>query len=158
MDNSKSKYYLIPIIALSVFLTSACENDSDKDELKPEIELIFPQSCDTVYISEIFTIESLLTDNQELGSYNIEIHENFDQHGHSTESIVCVLDDKKEPVNPYAFNKSLPITEGLKEYTTDLEITIPDGIDTGDYHINISVTDKAGWQSFRIVSIKILKR
>lgn len=146
------------VTLLAVFLFFGCEEEPITDLEKPAIELIFPQSCDTIYIGESFTLRTLLSDNEKLSSYSVELHNNFDQHGHSTESVACDLDEAKAPVNPFYYRESYEINGEPGEFTTNLAIEIPDGVDEGDYHVNISVIDKSGWQTFRIVSVKILNR
>lgn len=84
--------------------------------------------------------------SQELGNFNIEIHINFDHHTHSTSATECTLGPKKSPINPWVFNQSQKIPAGKKSFETKLDITIPEEIDTGDYHFMIRLTDKAGWQ------------
>ena len=91
----------------------------------------------------------------ELGSFNIEIHNNFDHHTHSTSAADCPLDEKKNAVNPWVYNESFDIPAGQKEYASAVDIKIPDNIDTGDYHFMLRLTDKVGWQELKAVSIKI---
>ena len=49
------------------------------------------------------------------------------------------------------------IEEGLTTYEIDISITIPNDIDTGDYHCAYSVTDATGWQSRTSIDIKIIE-
>jgi beta-glucosidase/6-phospho-beta-glucosidase/beta-galactosidase len=158
------KIFLGLIFILFVFIT--CSKD-DVDDEKPEIDLTasdaFPVNCDTLYFGETFTFTALFTDNVELGSYSIDIHNNFNHHSHTTEVTECNLDDIKDPVNPYVSIEDYDIPEGLDAYETSLEITIPDGdsngeFDEGDYHFFISLVDKEGWSVQKGLSIKILKR
>jgi len=149
---------------------NACEKDDEIDEKKPIIDLTiqdaFPVNCDTLYFGETFELKVLFSDNVELGSenaYSIDIHHNFDHHSHSTEVTECNLDPKKDPVNPFLLIENYDIPEGLREYTTDLSISIPsadeDGqYDEGDYHFMIKVTDKEGWSVQKGLSIKMLHR
>jgi len=152
------------IFILIVFIT--CSKDEVDDE-KPEIDLTgsgaFPQNCDTLYFGETFIFKVLFTDNVELGSYSIDIHNNFDHHSHSTEVTECNLDNVKEPVNAYVSIEDYDIPEGLDAYETSLEITVPNGnsageFDEGDYHFFISLTDKEGWSAQKGLSVKILRR
>ncbi|EAQ51286.1 hypothetical protein MED217_17125 [Leeuwenhoekiella blandensis MED217] len=43
------------------------------------------------------------------------------------------------------------------EYEIQIEVSIPEDIDTGDYHCSYSVTDETGWQSRTSVDIKIVE-
>lgn len=145
----------------------SCNNENNIDNEKPEIDLTiadaFPANCDTLYFGVEFTIKFLLKDNVELGSYSIDIHNNFDHHSHSTEVTVCDLWPKKVPVNPFVFINDFKIPEGKKEIKTNQVISIPGSngsgeFDEGDYHFFISLTDKEGWSTQKGLSIKILKR
>jgi hypothetical protein len=86
-----------------------------------------PQNCDTLWLGETFTFRALFTDNRALGSFSIEIHENFDHHAHSTEVTECELNPVKQPVNPFLFIRNFEIPEGLAEYEANVEILIPAG-------------------------------
>ncbi len=159
----KTYKIIIPVL-LSIFFYS-CEKNIDKE--KPSIDLsiqdAFPVNCDTLYFGEPFNFIALFTDNVELGSYSIDIHNNFDHHSHSTEVIECSLDPIKTPVNPFLFIEDYDIPAGLSAYQTDTSITIPLGdetgnFDEGDYHFFISLTDKEGWSTQKGLSVKILRR
>lgn len=119
----------------------------------------FPHACDTVYVGETFVFRATFTDNRELGAYSIDIHHNFDHHSHSTEYEECELDPKKPATeNVWLFIQPYTIPEGLKTYEAEVSIQVPEGIDTGDYHFFLALTDKEGWQTIRGVGIKILER
>ena len=91
----------------------------------------------------------------ELGSFNLEVHNNFDHHTHSTEAGECRQDPVKQPVNPWIFNQDYPIPAGETVYEANLRIPIPADVDPGEYHFMIRVTDASGWQQLRSVSIRI---
>lgn len=159
---------ILYVILLLSFFATTCERDIDRE--KPIIDLsiqgAFPVNCDTLYFGESFKVKVLFTDNAELGStgsYKIDIHNNFDHHSHSTEVSECDLDPIKTAVNPLLFIDDFDIPAGLKEYETDLTVSIPSGdgsvdYDAGDYHFFISLTDKEGWSAQKGLSIKILHR
>lgn len=155
----------IPILILLLALISCGKKEIDKE--KPVIDLsladAFPVNCDTLYFGETFVFHAHFTDNAGLGSYSIDIHNNFDHHSHSTEVTECSLDPEKEPINPFTFINDYEMPDGLNEYETELYITIPSGngselFDAGDYHFFISLTDKEGWSQQKGLSIKILHR
>jgi len=158
------KYFTLLIVAL-LFLNACDDNEIDTE--KPSVDLTitdaFPISCDTLYFDEPFTVKALLTDNVELGSYNIDIHNNFDQHTHSTEFESCTLDAIKTAVNPYVFIQDYTIPTASAEYTTEVLMTFPssdgtDLYDEGDYHFQITVIDKEGWSTLVGLNVKILHR
>lgn len=157
--------YFILLIIVSIFIPACSEDDIDTE--KPSIDLTitdaFPTSCDTIYFDEPFTVKILLKDNVELGSYNIDIHNNFDQHTHSTEFETCTLDVVKTAVNPYIFIQDYTIPTASAEYTTDIPLTLPASngtglYDEGDYHFQITVVDKEGWSTLKGFNVKVLHR
>ena len=156
---------IFSLAVLLIVLGTACEEDIDKE--KPSIDLsipdAFPVNCDTLYFGETFELKALFSDNAELGSYSIDIHHNFDHHAHSTEVTECSLDPVKDPVNPFLLIEEYVIPSGLKEYETDVSISIPasngtGSYDEGDYHFFVSLTDAEGWSTQKGLSIKILYR
>ncbi|MEK9600222.1 MAG: DUF4625 domain-containing protein [Bacteroidota bacterium] len=164
MNTSK---IIILLVVLSILL-NACQDDEKPtiDTEKPLIDLTildaFPTSCDTLYFDEPFIVKALLTDNVELGAFNIDIHNNFDHHTHSTEFEQCTLGAVKTAENPYVYiqDYTLPVTN---EFTTDVSMTIPssdgtDLYDEGDYHFQIRLTDKEGWSTMKGLNVKLLRR
>jgi len=164
MNTSK---IIILLVVLSILL-NACQDDEKPtiDTEKPLIDLTildaFPTSCDTLYFDEPFIVKALLTDNVELGAFNIDIHNNFDHHTHSTEFEQCTLGAVKTAENPYVYiqDYTLPVTN---EFTTNVSMTIPssdgtDLYDEGDYHFQIRLTDKEGWSTMKGLNVKLLRR
>lgn len=157
-------YFLVPLFLLiTVISCDTKETDNEKPEIDLTIAGVFPLNCDTLYFGEDFTVKFLLKDNVELGSYSIDIHNNFDHHSHSTEVTACEMWPVKTPVNPFVFIADFDIPAGSADFTTAETISIPAGngngaFDEGDYHFFISLTDKEGWSTQKGLSIKILKR
>ncbi|MCE2615797.1 MAG: DUF4625 domain-containing protein [Phocaeicola sp.] len=158
-----NKHLVIYSLNLLLFLlvTSCSKEESHKDLEKPVIETnsdAVPQNCQVFYKGEEIPFRYTFTDNEGLGSYNIEIHNNFDHHTHSTDAGDCSLDEKKKPVQPWVYNKDFFIQENSLRYNAQVNIPIPANIDSGDYHFMVRVTDKSGWQELKAVSIKILDK
>ena len=156
---------IIFILVLSLTHFHSCKEE-DIDKEKPAIDLTiqdaFPVNCDTLYFGESYTLKIRFTDNAELGSYSIDIHNNFDHHSHSTEVEECNMDPDKEPVNPWVFIQDYEIPAGLTEHVTDITLSLPSDCcgeyDEGDYHFFISLTDAEGWSAQKGLSVKIMKR
>lgn len=152
------------IIPTLLFLCTLCacsssDDDESKDMTYPEISVegvvANPVNCEIYHRGDVIPFEYLFTDNQELGSYNIEIHQNFEHHTHSTAAEECPMDEVKEPVKPWVYNQDFSIPAGLRTFKARHDILIPADIDTGDYHFMIRLTDYAGWQQLHAVTIKI---
>ncbi len=145
------------IIALSLFFIG-CDKD-EIDNTPPAIEanyLSFPENCSEIKRGENFTFKAKFTDDIELGSFGLDIHHNFDQHNHSTEPGVCPQDPIKSPSNPFVLIENHEIPAGLTTFEANVSVAVPNDIDTGDYHFMIKVTDKAGWQTLKGLSVKII--
>lgn len=153
---------LLYCIVCFLFLSCSSDDDDKKDMEKPVIEMNagsgYPLTCDVLYKGESFTFKAIFKDNQELGSYNLEIHNNFDHHSHSTDDVECDLDEKKKPVKPFVYNQNFNIPNGSVFYEAEKEISIPKDIDSGDYHFMIRLTDQSGWQQLKAISLKIKDR
>lgn len=149
------------MITALLLMASCSSNDDDnqvKDMEKPSIvdgKVPSPIDCQVYRRGDVIPFRYTFTDNVELGAFNIEIHNNFDHHTHSTSSADCPLDKKKEPVKPWVYNQDYTIAPGQKTYDAQVDIPIPTDIDEGDYHFMVRLTDKSGWQQLKAISVKI---
>ena len=149
------------LLLITLLMTSCSSDDStDIDEQKPTISINyddgFPQACEQLVKGETYIFKALVTDNKALAAYGLDIHSNFDHHTHDDQEGDCDLDPIKEGVNPLLYLESFSIEGGPTTYEINIEITIPNDVDTGDYHCAYSVTDETGWQSRTSVDIKIV--
>ena len=132
---------------------------AEKDTVPPEIlsagSETCPLNCEEFSRGSVLEFAYNFSDNFELGSYNLEIHNNFDHHTHSTEAGECRQDAVKEAVKPWIFNKDYTIPSGSKHYEARISIPVPDDVDLGEYHFMIRLTDSSGWQELRSVGIRI---
>lgn len=92
-----------------------------------------------------------------MASYSIEMHHNFDHHTHDDQEDPCELEPITTAVNPFNFSTNNSVPEGLTNFEIEAVITIPATIDTGDYHLALSVTDVTGWQARTAVDVKIVE-
>ncbi|HCY73242.1 MAG TPA: hypothetical protein DHU75_03790 [Rikenellaceae bacterium] len=153
-------FFMNLVICATVVWALGCSKEGiqGKDMEKPQIldgDIPSPIDCEVYYIGDEIPFRYTFTDNDALGNFNIEIHNNFDHHTHSTSAGDCPLDPKKDPVNPWIYNQDFSIPSGLKTFEAKVDIPIPAGIDTGDYHFMIRLTDKTGWQQLKAISFKI---
>lgn len=148
-------------LVLFIFIFSACSSDDnvDKDEQKPTISINydggFPKSCAVLKKGNTYNFRAMATDNMALATYSFDIHHNFDQHTHDDQGEQCDMDPIKQAGNPWIFMENYPIGNDLTVYEINISITVPNDIDTGDYHCTYSITDKTGWQSRTSIGIKI---
>ena len=144
--------------AAALLLTAACGNDDIADDMPvitDEGITANPVDCQVYNRGDKIPFRYRFTDNEELGNYNIEIHNNFDHHSHGTVAGDCALYPKKKAENPWVYNQSYEIPAGSQMFNANINIPIPKDIDAGDYHFMVRVTDKSGWQEIKAVSIKV---
>ncbi|WP_246296568.1 DUF4625 domain-containing protein [Winogradskyella vidalii] len=155
-----SKY--VSFLFFTILVTSCSSDDSsDIDEQRPTITINydggFPQACEQLVKGETYIFRAQVSDNQALASYSLDLHHNFDHHTHDDQDVYCETDPIKVAVNPLMYIENFNIEDGLTTYEINIEITIPNDVDTGDYHCAYSVTDETGWQSRTSVDIKIVE-
>lgn len=145
-----------------IAVISACDNETEVDTQQPEISFAieggFPQQCDTAYLGEPLLFKVKFTDNTELKSYKVDIHNNFDHHTHGSDNMPCEYEPDKVPANPFFTNEVWDIGGTAELTVSHQQIVIPDDVDTGDYHLMVYVTDHAGNQSWKAVDFKILPK
>ena len=149
------KTFLSLILLCALCACSSSEDDMTYPEISGKDIVAVPTDCQVFKCGEVIPLNYVFTDDTELGSYNVEIHNNFDHHTHSTSSVECQMDAKKEPVKPWVFNQDFTIPAGQRLFNARHDIAIPADIDPGDYHFMIRLTDRAGWQQLHAVAIKI---
>lgn len=148
------------LIAALLLLNSCSKNEkTDIDTVYPTIDVsaatAFPKQCSSLKRGEKFIFRANLADNVELGALSVDIHHNFDHHSHSTEVNDCASDPIKAPIKPFLLIKSFALPAGQPSHQIAEEIMVPADIDPGDYHFLIRLTDRAGWQTIKGLSIKI---
>lgn len=147
------------VLLIGVWSCTKNENTPEKDTEKPTITINydggFPKSCEVLERGKTYTFKVQVSDNVGLAKYAIDIHHNFDHHTHDDQGSKCELEPIKKPKTPFKFLKNYTIKSTPKKYEILQEITIPNNVDTGNYHCQISVIDLTGWQSRTSVDIKI---
>ena len=116
---------------------SACDEE-DADTTKPVITLDEPEDGDSLRIGESVHFECDFSDDEALGSYLIEIHNNFDGHGHKTRADETV---------PFSIKKSYDLNNLRNTHVHHHDIVISDNATPGAYHLVVYCTDAAGNQS-----------
>lgn len=154
------KILTIPFFVIVFLLFAACSKES-KDDIYPEIKMDccggYPVNCDEIKRGTTFTFIAELSDNEELGAFSLDIHHNFDHHTHSTDPVPCEFEPVKSPVNPFRLISEYEIPVGSENFSASVDIFIPADADTGDYHMMVRLTDKAGWQTIKGISFKVIE-
>jgi hypothetical protein len=134
-------------MATTVIALNSCKEDSDTE--KPLINLIEPAEGDALQIGGAHGVhfEVEFTDNEDLASYKVNIHPNFDGHGHTTYSSI-------EEVVDFEYEKSWELS-GRNASVHHHEITIPENVKSGAYHLMVYCTDAAGNEAHIAVNIAL---
>ncbi len=150
------KIYSLLLLGLVVAM-AGCRDERDMElpEIITEDIVAAPSECDAYRRGDTISFCYRFRDNEELGKFNLEIHSNHDHHTHSTSAVDCELDPEHEPISPWVYNQDFDIAPGTSDYTAHVDIVVPEGVDLGDYHFMIRLTDQAGWQQLRSIAIKI---
>ena len=131
------------ICFLALGLTiSACSSDDDGDTTKPVIKLNAPTEGAHLLIGDEHGIhlDMDLEDNGLLSSYKINIHPNFDGHGHSRSEQTKTVD--------FEFTKIWDVSGSKNKHIHHHEIKIPSDATPGNYHLMVFCTDNSGNESF----------
>ncbi len=148
---------LLGFFALALVSCTETEIDEEKPIITVNYAGGFPQTCENLSRGQSYTIKAKVADNLELASYSIEMHHNFDHHTHDDQEDPCELEPITTAVNPFNFSTNNNVPEGLTNFEIEAVVTIPTTIDTGDYHLALSVTDVTGWQARTSVDVKIVE-
>lgn len=140
----KTKFYflVISLLAICSVCLPACDNDEKGDVTKPVIDLIEPEEGAVLKIGNGKGVhfEMNLSDDVMLRSYKINIHNNFDHHGHDSRAA-------GEKNTAFTFDKVYDVS-GLKNTKVHhRDIVIPADAAPGDYHLMVWCTDAAGNQT-----------
>ena len=135
----------INILAMSMIcvatfaLLFSCSKD-DGDTTPPVINLIEPEEAAVLKIGSNIHFAMELSDNDLLSSYLVEIHSNFDGHGH-TKSV------EDEETEVFYFKKSWDVSGEKNVNIHHHEIAIPENATSGNYHLMVYCTDVSGNES-----------
>ncbi len=158
---------MMALVSMTMFVACSKEEDEHKPVITTEgVDVPNPINCQVYHRGDTIFFHYAFEDEEELGSYAIEVHSNHDHHSHSTESndheeVECTHEhehsEAEEADEASHWNNSwtFSIPAGLKRYEAKNEFAIPDTIAEGDYHFMIRLTNKAGWQQIKALAIII---
>jgi len=134
---------LVVALFMTALLAASCKKD-DVDNTKPTIVINEPEEEEQFALGSELHLDVDFTDNVELHQYKVDIH-SAEGHIHKSTS------------EKWVFEKVYDLS-GMKNKNVHALIDIPATIDTGDYHVIIYCTDKAGNESnaFKTFEVKVL--
>lgn len=151
----KKIQYLAVVSIASLFAFTSCSSDDNTDTQKPVVDLVAPKEGSKLEAGKDIHFDMLVSDNEGLGSYNVDIHNNFDGHGHSgdnhTHAIKAVVETK-----PFAYNNTWDLGGVKNDQIHHHEIVIAADATPGKYHFAVKVLDKAGNQTMVFRNIEIV--
>ncbi len=149
MKNIKFSIIVFMLAVAGIF--SSCEKD-EADTVQPVIEVSGPEANEVLYVGSKIHFEVDFSDDVELKSYKVDIHDNFDGHTHKS---------TKHEGTPWHFQQSWDFEAGKKSaHVHHHEIVIPteiagEEVATGDYHFMVYCTDAAGNESWVAIDVEI---
>jgi len=134
---------------ITSFVFGSCSSDDATDTQKPTIILVEPGDHEGFLPGSELHIEGILSDNDGLASYKIEIHGASDGHNHA-----------RAVNNYFQYEQSFTLADQPKVYEMKHEIQIPllqndAPLTPGHYHVGIFALDKSGNQEQLFVEIYI---
>lgn len=154
----KNHKFLSLFAITSSLLMTSCNNDDDAiavilDTEKPTITLNDPVDDEVIAPGSDIHFDAVFTDNVELASYKVDIHDASDGHTHGRG-----LAD--ETTNPWSHNQSWQIEAGLKTKSVHHHIAVPTTVNgkpikEGHYHLGVFCIDKAGNEQKLFIEIAI---
>lgn len=146
------RFLLILFLAGFLIFQEACKKEQDEE--LPAISLVSPANCDSTLQGTFINFKATFTDNDELARYAIDIHQNFDHDSYATTDQGCNFGPDQTPFNPFKYGIVDEIPPGLKSYTAELNILVPESTDSGDYFMVVYAQDKRGLQKWYSISLK----
>ena len=126
----KSSLLISVVVSLLVFV--ACENDDDLVDVDaPVITVNEPVYGEAFEAGEPLHFNVLFEDNNELATFNIDIHNDFDSHAHGRRNL-----------NPFEYEESFELTGKSDDVLED--ILIPADATAGPYHLTVEAIDAEG--------------
>jgi len=126
---AKNNLKFVLLIALLLALIVGCKKE---DTEKPVITISSPTEASSYKQGETINVVGKITDNENLKQYKIDFHIG---NGHSHGKMQTTTAD-------FEFEDIRDI-EG-KTYDLNLNITLPDNVTVGEYHLIIDATDQSG--------------
>lgn len=142
---------------------ASCEEEADNDVQNPDIQILQTDPLPTPTLicgneeeafqltgGDLFPIELKITDNEALSEFKLDIHSNFDCHGHGTNSGLNIAPPE---VASATENWSVLDIQNLQgtEAILDLDLQLPNNITAGSYHFSLQALDLSGNESTLLI-------
>ncbi|WP_081912609.1 DUF4625 domain-containing protein [Salegentibacter sp. Hel_I_6] len=146
--------YLFSITATLLFASCSDDDNNMLDTEAPEISIMEPHDEEEVAPGGEIHFDAIFTDNVELASYKIEVHNDFDGHTHASSK------QAESENNPWSYDEVFEIEPGNTSFEAHHHIPVPAeingaAISEGHYHFGVFVTDAAGNESQAFLELHI---
>lgn len=135
---------VVSVMILSVLFVSCSDDDKLGDTTKPVITLNAPAEGASLKPGTHIHFDMDLADDVMLGSYKVEIHNNFDGHDHTKAAVRA----ETGGTTPFAYNNSWDVSGQKNIHIHHHDIEIPANATEGNYHLMVYCTDAAGNESY----------
>lgn len=152
MKTTKHILLLATLIIVSTLSFTSCD-DEKSDTTPPVINLISPANGEQLEIGAGIHFDAEFSDDNMLGSYKVEMHNNFDGHGHGDAHNTVVRSSEDADTTPFAFQQSWDISDKRNATVHHYEIVIPTNATPGNYHFMVYCTDAAGNESYVVRNV-----
>lgn len=146
--------YLFSITASLLITSCSKDDDGNIDTQAPEISIADPVDSEEIAPGGEIHFDAIFTDNVELASYKVEVHNSFDGHTHASARQV------ESENNPWSYSEVFEIEPGLTIFEVHEHISVPaeingQPISEGHYHFGVFLTDAAGNESQAFLELHI---
>lgn len=137
---------IVSVMMLSTLFVSCSDDEKQGDTTKPVITLNAPAEGAVLKPGSHIHFDMDLEDDVMLGSYKVEIHNNFDGHGHT--KATAGEEEETGDTTPFTYNNSWTVSGQKNIHIHHHEIEIPVNATEGNYHLMVYCTDAAGNESY----------
>lgn len=130
----KKSLFYFSILAIGF---SSCTKDDDDDSTAPSIKNATINGLDediSISIGNELNFEALLSDDEALGQFKIDIHDIFDGHSHG-----------KKASTPWVYTQTFDLSGTSQNFQG--KITVDNSATAGPYHSILRLIDEAGNES-----------
>lgn len=151
----KSLHMRIFILLVGLIAILSCSND-EVDSLPPMVEIVslnpspnsgvvcgsIDENLIRVLGGDTIIMELRIDDESEIGQYKIDIHHNFDCHGHGSNGLNLVAPEIDNSTEDWFQVSVMDWTEDTDRLT--LRLPVPTQVTAGTYHLGFQISDVFG--------------
>ncbi|WP_448606427.1 DUF4625 domain-containing protein [Paenimyroides ceti] len=141
------KYAFVLFLSGLTFVSCSDDDSNSLDTEKPTVQIVSPTVDQEIEPGTSISLKALLSDNEALASYKLEVHSAEDGHQHKVSTAVNAVE--------FHYEQSFTIENGSKTFEVNQQIPVPADAKEGHYHVGVFCIDKAGNQNQQFIEIYI---